>query len=400
MPIARRRTLVIFVAIVVAVVLAIAANGLFWFRYLNAYTFESFVENPFPTDDRLYPQERVVGAQQPREFPRANDSDRAINNAALEAAATLAEEADSTSLLVLHDGVLQLERYWLGAAADRPVYSFSMHKSVVALLIGIALAEGKISNIDEPLASDPTGWNVADERSEITIRHALQMNSGLEPMTFPKNPFSKHVRRQIGTDVAGAALSYQLSNRPGETFEYNGANPTLLVRLLERETGLRYSQYLSEKLWRPLGNRDAALWLDRPGGLARGATSLFAVPMDWLRIGEMFRNGGKVDGRQVISPEWLRMMITPSPTNPRYGFLTWLGQESTEERVLDAFEGFSASMSQPFQADDLVFFDGLGGQRVYVVPSYKLVIVRTGVLNSTWEDAVLPNILIEDLQHE
>ena len=96
------------------------------------------------------------------------------------------------------------------------------------------------------------------------------MNSGLEPMSFPANPFSRHVRRQIGTNLAATALSFRLQDEPGSVFNYNGVNPTLLVMVIEQATGRRYAEYLSEKLWRPALNGDAALWLDRPGGLARG----------------------------------------------------------------------------------------------------------------------------------
>ena len=77
-----------------------------------------------------------------------------------------------------------------------------MHKSIVALLLGIAIDEGHIAGIDDPLAKYLPEWR-DDPRERITLRHALQMNSGLEPMSFPVNPFSKHVKRQIGTDLPG-----------------------------------------------------------------------------------------------------------------------------------------------------------------------------------------------------
>ncbi len=390
-------TLVISACTLIIVALVIVSHRLYWDRYLRAYTFESFVEHPFPTIDRLYPQERVAGQQSPRPLDEATERERSINADALNAAAAFASQSDSTSLIVLHDGVIQWQQYWLGARADTPVYSFSMHKSVVALLVGIAVTEGLIASIDEPLASYLTEWAAPDERHSITIRQALQMNSGLEPMSFPRNPFSKHARRQIGTDIASVALSFGLRDEPGKVFNYNGVNPTLLVMLLERATGMRYAEYLSEKLWKPLGNRNAAVWLDRDDGLARGATGLFATPMDWVRIGEMLLNGGTVDDRDIVSADWIRQMTTPSPTNPLYGLFIWLGTETPDERVLKPFKDFSATLAEPYKADDIVFFDGLGGQRVYVVPSRSLVIVRTGVLNSRWEDGRLPNLLIGGL---
>ena len=249
--------------ILFVLILGIFSDVLYWDRYLRAYTFNTFVENPFPTVDRLYPQETVPGAQTPVTFPHAEAASRTISSTALDEAVAFAEESGSTSLIVSHRGVIQLERYWKGKGADQVVYSFSMHKSIVALLLGIAIDEGQIAGIDDPLAKYLPEWR-GDPRERITLRHALQMNSGLEPMSFPVNPFSKHVKRQIGTDLARTALSFRLHDEPGSVFSYNGVNPTLLVMVLERATGQRYAAYLSGKLWRPVGNEDASVWLDHP----------------------------------------------------------------------------------------------------------------------------------------
>ena len=383
--------------ILLVLILGISSDVLYWDRYLRAYTFNTFVENPFPTVDRLYPQETVPGAQTPITFPNAEAAFQTISSTTLDEAVAFAEASDSTSLIVSHRGVIQLERYWQGKGADQVVYSFSMHKSIVALLLGIAIDEGHIAGIDDPLAKYLPEWR-GDPRDRITLRHALQMNSGLEPMSFPVNPFSKHVKRQIGTDLAGTALSFRLQDEPGSVFSYNGVNPTLLVMVLERATGQRYAAYLSEQLWRPLGNKDASVWLDHPGGLARGATSLYAKPMDWLRIGQLLLNRGRANGRQILPADWLTEMTTPSPTNPRYGLLTWIGTDYVEERTLEAFKGFAAVAETPFDAGDIIYFDGLGGQRVYVIPSAELVIVRTGVLAWEWNDTRLPNLVLAGIK--
>lgn len=386
------------VALVIIVASIFLSDLTYWDRYLRAYTFDSFVENPFPTLERLYPQERIAGVAKPRSVPRAADGQHTISDTALKAAAAFAERSNSTALIIYHRGRIQLERYWLGADAQTPVYSFSMHKSVVGLLIGLAIEDGAIGGVDDSLAKYLRPWD-GDRRSSITIRNALQMNSGLETMRFPKNPFSRHAKRQIGTDLVATALSFPLQQKPGELFDYNGVNPTLLLMALEQATGKRYVDYLSERLWIPLGNGDAAVWLDHEGGLAHGATSLFAVPMDWLRIGVLLLDHGEVDGRQIVPRQWLDQMLTPSATNPLYGMLTWIGTEHVKERSLESFKGFVAVAEEPFKARDVSYFDGLGGQRVYIIPSRQLVIVRTGVLSRSWEDTMLPNILITALDN-
>ena len=381
-----------------AIILAaiILSDLTYWARYIRVYPFDSFIDNPFPTVDRLYPQERVAGVAKPRSLPYATPDGRTIGDHALAAAAAFAEGSHSTALIIYHDGRIQLERYWLGADASTPVYSFSMHKSVVALLLGLAIEDGAVGGVDESLVRYLPEWG-GDRREAITLRNTLQMNSGFETMRFPTNPFSKHVKRQIGTDLTATALSFRLQETPGEVFDYNGVNPTLLLMVVERATGRRYADYLSERLWKPLGNRDATVWLDSKGGLARGATSLYAVPMDWLRIGVMLLDDGVVDGKQIVPRAWLREMLTPSATSPLYGMLMWIGTEHVKERSLESFKGFAATAEEPFMARDVIFFDGLGGQRVYIIPSRQVVIVRTGVLSRTWEDTKLPNIVIEAL---
>ena len=235
----------------------------------------------------------------PERFRSHRKSERTIRADALEAAERYARSTKSTSLLVFHRGRLQYEAYWEGSNAETPVYSFSMHKTIVGMMVGFAIADGKIGSIDDSVAKYLPEWSDS-EHSQIRLRHLLQMSSGIESMQYGDNPFSRHQRRQIGTDLERTALSFDVQEPPGRRFDYNGVNPTLLAMIIERTTGRRYAEYLSEKLWKPLGNRTAHVWLDHDGGLVFAATSLFATPRDWLRVGIMMLDEGRVDGREVL----------------------------------------------------------------------------------------------------
>jgi CubicO group peptidase (beta-lactamase class C family) len=140
------------------------------------------------------------------------------------------------------------------------------------------------------------------------------------------------------------------------------------------------------------------LWLDRPGGTARAFSYFMARPRDWLRVGVMIADQGAFAGREIVPAAWISSMTTPSLRNPNYGFQVWLGAPVGGKRFYNRNTPQGVTHSAPYSADDVVFFDGGGGHRVYVVPSQKLVIVRTGAVNRPdWDDAVLPNTVLGGL---
>ena len=95
----------------------------------------------------------------------------------------------------------------------------------------------------------------------------------------------------------------------------------------------------------------------------------------------------------MVSEQWIDAMITPSALNPNYGYLTWLGREHQENRMYNEKSSSTAYHSEPFIDKDIIYFDGFGGQRVYIVPSKNLVIVRTGSIRMSWDDSRLPNLI-------
>ena len=264
----------------------------------------------------------------------------------------------------------------------------SMAKSVLALLIGIAISEGHIDSEDDPVAKYLPEWR-NDERANITIKHLLQMASGLRRYDDKNDPFSDLVQLYLGDDAAATALSVPAEIEPGTKFQYNNANSQTLGVLLERVTGKRYTEYLSEKLWQPIGAQDAAFWLDRPGGMAKVFCCFFTTTRGWARLGQLLLHNGKVDSLQVVPTGWLQKMITPSPLEPDYGYQIWLGfsEDGTRKK----------HRSEPFIPRDMFWLDGADIQRVYVVPSYKLVIVRLGEDVAKWDEAFVVNTLIRGM---
>lgn len=380
-----------------ALAVHLAVDWRFYKRYLTYEPATTFV------DVDWYQPFDVVAGGDVLPIVDAQAGARSIAPAALDAALAVARETGSLSLLVWHAGALQLEWYGDGRDAGDIMESASMHKSVLALLIGIAIDEGHIASVAEPAATYIEEWR-RDDRSTITIQNLLHMAAGLDrpPRSAGLfSPFSDHARIRFGTNWAPIVLSYPLEDPPATVFSYNNINSQALGILLERATGRRYAEYLEDKLWRRVAESEARVFLDSPDGLARTSGSLLTAPRNWLRLGLLYLNRGRVGGEQVVPESWMREVTAPSPLNPNYGYHVWLGTVHEPERGYGKGVPAFVPHSAPFAAEDIVYFDGAGGQRVYVIPSSELVIVRTGLPARDpatgaflWDDALLPNILV------
>jgi len=359
-----------------------------------------FISNPLLTlrilTLDLGPVEQVTGGQI-IVVPTAANESRSISETALAAAIAFGEQNDSHALIVYHDQAIQLEHYFPGHDADSFSPTQSMHKSVLAMLIGIAIEQGYIASVDEPAATYFMEW-ADDARAGITIRHMLQHNSGIDFPTFGFNPLGGFFRLIFGPDIKPVALNQPLEVEPGSRFDYNSVNPQNLGLIVERATGKRYSQYLSEALWQRLGVPDATIVLDsEENQMARMFCCLNATARSWLHIGLLHLNEGRMAGRQLVPVDWMRQIVIAGKHNPNYGYLTWLGNEFEEYRYYNRKTSVRVFQSEPFAAPDVIYFDGFGGQRVYIVPSRGLIIVRTGALAPEMDDAFLPNVMIRGI---
>ena len=294
-------------------------------------------------------------------------------------------------LLVLRNGAIIHESYAKGVTADQPLVTSSLAKPVLGLAIGIALRDGLIASVHDPLSHYLTEWK-GDPRGAITIEQALQMRTGLGPSDFRSV--------LLGPDVNAAAMATPLAGAPGVTFAYNNAVSQLLLAVLDRQIrkagSAGYATWLEGKLWCPIGNGAASLWVDQTGG-ARGYAGLNASAHDLARIGELIRTRGQSGRRQIVPRRWVAAMVQPSPANAQFGYHVWLGREWTPQRRYSPENRLTIPHAEPFVAPDVVYFDGFGGQRVIIVPSRGLTIVRLGEVSMTWDDAVLPNTILRAL---
>lgn len=339
------------------------------------------------------PLEKVVGDFRP--LPRAG-ADQAIPDFA--AATMVSEKYDGYSLVIWQGGKVIFEKYFLGATPEDRTEPASMHKSVMSTLMGIAIAKGHVTSVDDPVEKYIPEW-ANDPRGKITVRNVLNMATGLEPLSVAGGVLSANSRFQLGLFMRELTLGRKLISEPGAHFDYRNPNSQLGGIIIEAATKRRYADYLSEKLWKPLGAKDAYVWLDKPGGLARTASSLLARTEDWLRVGIMLKDHGQFEGKQVVPAEWIEQMIAPSARNPNYGLQVWRASPYVKERWYnEAKVGAMVPTAEEWEDPDIFFFDGFGGQRVYVSRANDLVIARLGKPRLDWDDSALPNAVIKALR--
>ena len=344
------------------------------------------------------PLETVRGARQD-DLPIAGAQDRRISSAVLEAATEYSAAQGSQSLIIVHEGVIQVEQYWGDTARETRFNPQSMSKVLVALLTGIAIDEGHITSVDDPLSLYIDEWR-DDPRGTATLKQTLQMTAGLEQLltSYEVSPFGRGGRYAFGDDYMAEVLDLKQKDTPGTTFEYNNDETNVLGLVLERATGKRYADYLSEKIWQPLGLADGALYVDRDGGTAVKHCCVFSRPYDWAKIGLLIAQGGQWQGKQIVPAVWIKAMVTGSPLNKSYGYLVWLGSDYIRLGT-SAPPGSGLPVApEGYATDDMIVFLGLGEQRVWISPSNKLVIVRgTRTWAPSWTETKIPNMILREL---
>ncbi len=343
------------------------------------------------------PKEVVKGSYtdrfelQPDHFPAAD---------ALETAIEYSRTQQGRGLMVWFDGELVASDFAddLGPAVHTA--SFSMHKSVLAIAVMQAVEAGVFESIDDPVGRYLVAWR-DDPRGQITLRQLLTHTSGLAHHPLDGNP-GKGLNLVLSSRIRETALSFEQPGAAGETFSYNNVNTQIIGLALEdalAERGQRYAEFLSENLWQPLGNRDAAIWMENPDGSARFFAGFEAGLEDWLAVGVMLANNGQHGSKRILSEKSVAALFEPTELNPAYGLSIWRGEAWQNMRSYSTKSPVKVLHSKPYLAPDVYFFDGFGGQRVYIVPSRRLVVARSGEVNLAYDDAAIVNELLGGLQH-
>jgi CubicO group peptidase (beta-lactamase class C family) len=296
-------------------------------------------------------------------------------------------EADIHSVLVVRHGKLVYEQYFSGAdeTLGRPagIVAFdaatkhdlrSIEKSIVALVLGIAIQQGRIAGVDEPVL--PQFPEYADLRSpqkdQITLRHLLTMSQGLawnEDLPY-SDPANSENQMDFSPDPVRFALSAPVVAPPGAVWNYSTGSATILAALLHKATGQPLDAFAGAELFAPLGITDYE-WAHLPSGEV-SPYGLRMRPRDLAKIGQLVLNHGAWNGKQVVPADWITTATSPQINGQQlyfYGFQFWLGRSFAHGREVDWAAGV-----------------GYGGQRLFIVPALDLVaVVHAGLYKSAMQ---------------
>jgi CubicO group peptidase (beta-lactamase class C family) len=291
--------------------------------------------------------------------------DHDIDAASLEGARdyAFADGMNTQGVVVVHDGVIVAEWYADGAAEDSWAASWSMAKSFTSALVGIAIEDGLIPGVDEPMTTWFPEW-VGSPRETVTLRDVLQMSSGLDwvedydPAALAESDI---IHQVVGeADQLGYAASQPSAHEPGSVWNYSSGDTMLLSGVLQQVTGMPVDEYARQEIFDPLGMEQAEWWRD-----SRGHTLTYCcldtTSRNFARFGLLYERQGTWGDDELVPEDWVADSLEPAAASDgEYGYQWWL----------EGGEGLP---------DDTFAAEGHDGQFIYVIPSLDLVVVRNGV---------------------
>jgi CubicO group peptidase (beta-lactamase class C family) len=323
-----------------------------------------------------FPHRPLHAATEPFRFESAPEEDRVT--AALESAFAvddidaLLTGTETQAFIVIQDDRVVFERYYNGWQRESMLTSFSVAKSFVSTLVLMAIEEGYVGSIDDPITNYLPEMSERDERFErVTIRHLLTMSSGFEYQEMRwfvfngDDPLTTYHpdQREISLN------NTRITGAPGQAFHYNKYHPQLLGMILERATGMSVTEWTQTRLWDRLGMEfDGAWTLDSTdSGFEKMEAGLNARAIDFAKLGRLFLDEGRWDGEQLLSAEWVARASGSDPA--------WRAPAFAEDRFYGLMWWGAPRASGPPD----FYAAGDHGQYIYVSPANRTIIVRMGV---------------------
>jgi CubicO group peptidase (beta-lactamase class C family) len=274
-------------------------------------------------------------------------------------------EMQTVAFVIVKNDSLLHEQYWDGFGPDSRSNSFSMAKTFVSILVGAAIDEGKIKSIDQPVSDFLPEFKEGDN-AKLTIKHLLTMSSGINFDENYVSPFAYPAQAYYGSDLKTLTFGYKVIEEGGKTFKYLSGNSELLAFILTKATGKTLSEYMSEKLWKPLGAKNDALWsLDSKDGMEKAYCCFNSNALDFARLGQLYLDRGKWNGTQIINADYVAKSIIPADL------------VDVDGKKIDNY-GYAWWLIPDYKGHYIFYARGILGQYIICIPDQKMVVVRLG----------------------
>ena len=274
------------------------------------------------------------------------------------------DSLETVSFMVIKNDSIVFEEYWHGYSKDSMSNSFSMAKSWISTLVGIAIQEGKIESVDQKVCDFIPEFSVG-ENAKITIKYLLTMSSGLNWDENYHNPIGQTAEAYYGNNLGELVLGLEAIDPPGQVFKYHSSCTQLLAFVVEEATGKTISEYTSEKLWKPMGAKHPALWnVDKKNGDEKAFCCINSNARDFARLGKLYMHNGNWNGLQIIDSSYTKeatssatLLDEEGERNVNYGYQFWIAKR---------------------KGMNIYYARGLWGQYVICIPEKDMIVVRLG----------------------
>ncbi len=269
------------------------------------------------------------------------------------------QEQKTVAFLIIRNDTVLFEQYFDGYGKASLLPAFSIAKSVVSALTGIAIDEGYIRTVNDPITNylefKNPGFN------EITIENLLNMKSGIKFEEGYLNPFSEMAKFYYGRNLEKYVYELKIEGPPGIQYNYQSANPQILSFIIEKTTGLKLTEYLEQKIWIPLGMQFDASWNydSKKHKNIKSFCCLNARAIDFAKFGKLYLDEGIWQGKRIIPEQWIS------------------STKNADKQFFDQ-AGYPYHYLWRIKKDGAMFAKGILGQYIYIDPSKNLIIVRIG----------------------
>ncbi len=349
----------VFIVLIVLVIAIVASGRTYLFKAV-ANTYLKGRSGPSISEYKIF-SNNLVASDSVQEWPLAYAYNR--NKLSAEQLSMM-DSYKTIAYLVIKNDSLLFEQYWDGYSDSSHTNSFSMGKTIVSILVGIAIDENKIKSVDQPIG-DFLPEFAKGSNAKVTIKHLLTMSSGINFDENYANPLAYPAAAYYGEDLKELTYKYKVTEEPGKVWNYLSGNTELLAFIVAKACGKSISDYASEKLWKPMGAKYPAFWsLDHEGGVEKGYCCFNSNARDFARFGSLYLHDGNWKGKQLISKDYVRQSIVPANLiddnggkNNKYGYCWWLLN---------------------YKNHNIYYMRGILGQYVFVIPEKNMVVVRLG----------------------